>query len=135
MSKVYSRSKLVSYIVDSLESGVDATKLSQSVASYLLDAGKAADLDSVMRDVQEQRALKSGIVEVDVRTAHELDKEQISLIEKVSKQQYPKASKVVLNKIHDESVVGGANLSFANANFDVTVRGKLNRLREGIQHS
>ncbi len=132
MQKNYSRSKLVSYIVGSIESGADVTELARAVAAYLIDAGKISELDSVMRDAQDLRATQSGVVELDVRSAHTIDAEHIAQIESVAKGQYPGAKKVTIHAIHDESVVGGANLSFAHANFDITVRAKLNRLRAAI---
>ncbi|MGI9027872.1 MAG: F0F1 ATP synthase subunit delta [Candidatus Saccharimonadales bacterium] len=135
MQRNYSRAKLVQYIVDSLESGAASKTLAQSVAAYLIDAGKAADLNSVMRDAQELRAQQSGVVELDVRSAHTLDAAQVQQIEAVARKQYPTARRVTLNQIHDDSVVAGANLSFPHATFDLTVRAKLNQLREGITHS
>lgn len=132
MAWAYSRTKLVHYIVDALDSGVAETDIAKKVAAYLIDSGKTSDLNSVMRDAQDLRAAKYGVVELDVRSAHDLDSVQVKQVESVAKRQYPGAKKVSLNKIHDESVVAGASLSFAHAQFDVTVRTKLNRLREAI---
>jgi F0F1-type ATP synthase delta subunit len=132
MKPRYSRNSLVHYIVDSLESGISEAKLSRAVAAYLVEIGKVSDLDSLMRDVQEQRALKNGIVEVTVRSAHKLDPAQKKEIEDTAARRYKNTQRVTVHEVHDESVVGGANLSFANANLDVTIRGKLNQLREAI---
>lgn len=132
MQRTYSRSKLVEYIVDQIQSGAKLDELAGYVAAYLIDEGKVYELDSVMRDAQDLRATKDGVVEVDVRSVHKIDAEHVKQMESVAKHQYPGSKKVQLNAIHDESVVGGANLSFAHANFDITVRAKLNRLKEAI---
>lgn len=132
MQRTYSRSKLVSYVVGAINSGISVEVLARQVAAYLIDVGKISELDSVMRDAQDLRAIKSGVVEVEVRSAHAIDAEHVGQIESVAKQQYPGSSKVILDTVHDESVVGGVNLSFAHANFDITVRAKLNRLKEAI---
>lgn len=132
MQNTYSRSKLVDYIVDALGSGIDASKLANEVAAYLIDSGKVNELDSVMRDAKDLRARKSGIVEVDIKTAHDINDATVKQIEMIARQQYPQSKKVTLNKIHDESVVAGASLSLPHSSFDVTVRAKLNRLKEAI---
>lgn len=135
MQRNYNRTRLVQYIVDSLESKMDSKILARSVAAYLIEAGKASELNSVMRDAQELRATQSGIVELDVRTAYPLDAEHVSQIETMARKQYRGAKSVTLNQIHDDSVVAGAKLSFPQADFDMTVRAKLNQLREGILHT
>lgn len=132
MQKKYSRAKLVQYIVDSLQDGANEAALAQSVAAYLIDAGKTSDLDSVMRDAQDLRARQNGVVELEARSAHVIEAAQVKQIEAVAKHRYPGAKKVTLNTVDDDTVVGGASLSFADASFDVTVRSKLNRLRETI---
>lgn len=132
MQQTYSRSKLVNYIVEAINKGAGINVLAKQVAAYLIDAGKISELDSVMRDAQDLRATQSGVVELEVRSAHTIDADHINQIEAVAKQQYPGSSKVILDTVHDESVVGGANLSFAHSNFDITVRAKLNRLKEAI---
>lgn len=128
----YSRAKLVQYIVDALESGKKTDTLSRDIAAYLIDSGKTADLESVIRDAQDMRARKYGTVEVDVVSAHELTKSIVGDVEAIASRQYPNAKQVTVNQIHDSNVVGGAKVSFAHASVDLTVRAKLNRLREGI---
>lgn len=124
----YSRTSLASYIADNIES----SDVSKHVAAYLIESGKTADLDSIMRDVQEIRASQHGVVELTARSAFALDADEKSRIEQVAKGQYPKASRVIIHEVRDQSVVGGASLSLAQANLDATIKTKLNRLRESI---
>lgn len=128
---VYSRTKLAAHIADAIKKGSDES-IAESVAAYLIQAGKTADLDSVMRDVQEIRAAQHGVVELTARSAYPLDSAEKAEIERVAKGQYPGAKEVIIHEVHDESVVGGASLSLAQANLDATIKTKLNRLREAI---
>ena len=132
MNSTYSRTKLVNYIVDELESGKNVADLSKKIAAYLIESGKASELDSVMRDAQELRAQKYGVVELTARSAHALDSGQVTQIEKVASSQYAGAKKVKMHKLHDDSVIGGANLTLPHASLDVTIRAKLNQLKESI---
>lgn len=128
----YSRAKLASYIADQIAKGTSEDELSRNIAAYLVESGKTADLNSLMREVQQLRAEKQGIVELTARSAYPLDKEEKELIESVASKQYPNAREVIIHEEHDERIIGGASLSLAEANLDVTIRSKLNRLREAV---
>ena len=132
MRRSYSRSELVAYIVSELAQGTDQTILARNVAAYLMDMNKLQELNSVMRDAQEARAQQSGIVEVTVRSAHTLDAPQMQQIEDIAKQQYSTATSVLAHTVHDESVVGGASVQLPHGSLDVTIRSKLNQLREAV---
>lgn len=128
----FSRLKLAEYVRSSMESGKSDQEIANEVAAYLIDAGKTAELDSLMRDVAELRAVQSGIVEVSVTSKFPLDPSVKSQLEDIAKSQYTGAKRVIMHENHDESTLGGASLSLANANIDVTIRNKLNRLRESV---
>jgi F-type H+-transporting ATPase subunit delta len=132
MNFKYSRTKLAEYIADAMQSGKADSEIATSVAAFLIDAGKAADLESILRDVQELRASKHGVVELTARSAYPLDASEKALIETVAKGQYPNSREIILHEVRDENVVGGASLSLAQANLDATIRTKLNRLREAV---
>lgn len=128
----YSRSKLAEYIAAAIKDGKAEAEISQSVAAYLIETGKTADLESVLRDVQEIRANDHGVVELTARSSFQLDADEKAQIERVAKGQYPGAKEVIIHEVIDKSVVGGASLSLAQANLDATIKTKLNRLREAI---
>lgn len=130
MQRTYSRTKLVKYIVDSLESGKSEKDLARKVAAYLIEVGKTSDLNSVMRDVQELRAAQYGIVELTATSAHHLEKSSLSDVEAIASRQYPGAKRTTVHQEIDPAVVGGANLTFPHASLDLTIRAKLNQLRE-----
>ena len=124
----YSRTKLARYIVDH----IDTPDVAEKIAAFLIQSGKTADLDSLMREVQELRAVEGGVVELTARTAYPLGADEKAQIEAVIGKQYPKTREVIMHEVHDASVVGGASLSLAQASLDVTIKNKLNRLRESI---
>lgn len=132
MQTKYSRSQLVEYIVDALDKDENPRKIAKSVAAYLLTVNKGSELNSIMRDVQERRAEKNGIIELEAKSAHDIEPAHLKQIEELAARQYGKAKKVITHQVHDESAVGGTSLLFPHSNLDITIRAKLNQLREGI---
>lgn len=131
MSNKYSQADVANHIASQLSEDIDEQDLAISVASYLIDEGKTASLDSLLRDVMELRA-KNGIVELTARSAFAIAPEQKVMIQKVAKNQYPGAHKVIIHEILDPTVIGGVSLSLANSSLDMTIKSKLNHLREAI---
>lgn len=129
MGQSFSRSALAKYIANSDK---PKAELAKGVAAFLIDTGKTSDLDSLMRDVIEVRASKQGIVELTARSAFALSPPLKSEIESLVSKQYPEVQKVIIHEIVDKSVIGGVHLQFANASLDLTIRAKLNKLRESI---
>jgi F-type H+-transporting ATPase subunit delta len=128
----YSRSALVQYIVTQLEAGMDTDALSQKVAAYLIEMNKTSDVMSVMRDAQELRAQKYGVVEATATSAHELGQQQLDEVTSAISKQYDSVKRVNINQVHDPTVIGGVVVNLPQATLDVTIRNKLNRLRESI---
>lgn len=128
----YSRTKLAEYIADAMNSGKSSDDIATHVAAYLIESGKTSDVDSVMRDVQEVRAAEYGVVELTARSVFALDAEEKREIERIATKQYPRTKSVIIHEEHDQSLVGGATLSLAQANLDLTIRSKLNRLRASV---
>lgn len=124
----FSRTLLIKYITENLSSA----DLSEKVAAFLIDNGKTSDLDSILRDVTEAQAVKNGVAELTAKSAFPLDVESKQGITQVVQKQYPSATKVIIHEVIDKSAIGGVNLEFANANLDLTIRTKLNKLREAI---
>lgn len=128
----YSRKKLVEYIAVSINKGVPEKKLARQVAAYLIENGKTSELQSVMRDAQELRATRYGVVEFNVRSASTLDKSVEKRVEKIALEQYKGSKKVIINEETDESAIGGINILLPHHSLDLTIQSKLNRLKEGI---
>lgn len=124
------RSKLARIITDrSLDSSVSSKQLSQEIAAYLLTEGRIGELDSLMRDVMDQRA-QAGIVEVEARSSHELSPAERKSIEDIVRTQYPEAKTIQVVQTLDPHVLGGLTLSFAHEQLDMSVRAKINRFKQ-----
>jgi len=124
-----SRTKLAKAVADrSLKNG-SSPKLSQEVAAYLLDEGRVDELDSLLRDVEAEWAA-AGYVEVLAYSAHELDTQVRSEIEREAKKLYPAAKKVIITSIHDPEVIGGVRLTIADNQLDLSIEAKLNKFKQ-----
>lgn len=123
----YSRTALAEYVIDNLDGS--RKKLSQQVASYLVEAGHTGDLSSLERDILTILSNKSGVVELTATSAHPLGATDKKEIEKLVKNMNQGAKKVVINEQIDGDVVGGVRLEFPHQSLDLTVMSKLNQLR------
>ncbi len=123
----FSRTKLASYIADTADGKSPAVDLAKDVAAYLVDEGKVAELNSLMRDVAEERAVRNGFLEVTAVSAFKLSEAEKQEIEKVARLQYPRVKEVVIRSEIDESAVGGVRLLLPHHQLDLSIRTKLNR--------
>lgn len=124
------RRKLSAQIAKRLEGGESAEKLSREIAAYLIDTGNTSQLNSLLRDVAVLRAEQNGIVELTATSAFPLMSEQTDEIKAIAKKHYPGAKQVIIHNDINPKVIGGVSLSMPSANLDLTIRAKLNKLRE-----
>jgi F0F1-type ATP synthase delta subunit len=122
--KAATRSQLAQVIAERTMDESDPKELASEIAAFLLQENKVADLNSLLRDVQEIR-LKSGIVEATLVTAHNLESVHIDEIKALLLRHFPKATTVHINTRHDSSVIGGVRIELANEQLDLTVDNKL----------
>ncbi|HEX8182215.1 MAG TPA: F0F1 ATP synthase subunit delta [Candidatus Saccharimonadales bacterium] len=111
----------------------DFDSFSSEIAAYLLSERRVGELDSIMRDIMQYRA-DHGIVEVSTIGAYELDDAVRADITNEVQALYPDAEQVIISHRIDTSVVGGVRLEFANQQLDLSVRNKLNRLKQLTAH-
>lgn len=124
------RSQIAPIIGDwSLRQGTDMKHLSQEVAAYLLDENRTGELDSLMRDVISYRADK-GIVEVTAVSVHSVSEKIKRDIERLVREQFPGANKIIINERIDTETIGGMRLELVGQQLDMSVRNKLNRFKE-----
>lgn len=124
----FSRTKLASYIADAADSKKTSASLAKDVAAYLIDAGKITELNSLLRDVAEERAVTNGFLEVTAVSSFKLDDLEKQEIENIARKQYPDVKEIVIRSEIDESVVGGVRLLLPHHQLDLSIRTKLNRL-------
>lgn len=100
------------------------------IAAYLLLERRASELDSLLRDIMQYRT-DHGIVEVVAVSAFPLDSDSVRAdITAEVKRAYPEAKQIIISSRLDPSVVAGVRLEFANEQLDLTIRNKLNRLKQ-----
>ncbi len=124
----YSRSKLARYIADQLKAGAKADKLADSVSSYLIEVGKTADLNSLLRDIVEESARQNGRLEVTAVSAFPLTDSEKKEIERLGREHYPSTRKVTIHNELDPELIGGVRVLFPHDQLDLSVRTKLNNL-------
>lgn len=118
-----SRRKLAIYIVDKLEKGVQPSQALKEVAAYLIGSRRTREIDLMVRDVEDELALR-GIVVADVMSAHVLTtelKQQIGTL--------IGAKSLQLRETVDTGVLGGMRIDIPGKRFDGTLRHKLTVLR------
>ena len=123
------RTRIAKAVADTtLTKGV-TKEYAREVAAYLLAEGRVGELDSLLRDVQADWAAK-GYVEVIARSAYPLGAGVKADITKQAQALYPQASKVIITDVIDPSVIGGVQITVANAQLDLSVEAKLNRFKQ-----
>jgi F0F1-type ATP synthase delta subunit len=110
-----------------LSKGFNKTQAT-SVAAYLLDEGRTGELDSLLRDVEEDWA-EQGFVEVIATSAHELSAKVLQDIEVEVRKLYPNAKRIQVTPELDRSTVGGVRLVFANHRLDLSVASELQKFK------
>lgn len=109
--------------------GAEATKLAEEIAAYLLDARRTGELESLMRDILQYRA-DHGIVEVVAVSAFDLSTNVRKDIEAEVRRLYPDANEIIVSHRLDSTIISGVRLDFANQQLDLSVRSKLNKLKQ-----
>lgn len=104
-------------------------KFAREVAAYLLDNSRVNELDSIIRDIQEDWA-RDGYVEATAISAHPLTAGVKSDIKSKVRQVYPKAKKIIITEERDPDVVGGVKIELANQQLDLSIRHKLNKFKQ-----
>ncbi len=131
-TSAFSRAKLASYVAGAVDDQQSFKTLAQDIAAYLIETGKTAELNSLLRDVSEERAQTKGLLEVTAVSAYELNAQEKQEIEAVARKQYPKVKKIVIREELDPAAVGGVKLLFPHHQLDLSIRTKLNRLAHAV---
>lgn len=126
-----SRKKIAEVLASRIKRGESLSKLSKETAAYLLDSGRSNELESLMRDVMAIRA-DDGQVEVSLTTAHKLDGKTDKEIKQLVKSIRPNAKSVQIDEQVDPSLIGGLKLNVINQSLDLSIRAKLNKLKQTV---
>ncbi len=101
-----------------------ARRISEMLASYLVQNRRSGELDAIMREVMRQREAKSGSVEVTATSAFKLNDEAKKAICALFG-----AKNTITNEVIDPEMLGGVRLETSEKQLDLTVRNRLNRLK------
>ncbi len=123
------RTKIAQTIADRTMKNGSSKDLSKEVAAYLLEERRTNDLDSILRDVQQDWA-NVGYVEVLASSAHPITSDIKADIASEIKRIYPDAKEVIVTEVHDPEIIGGVQLSLANQQLDMSVEAKLNKFKQ-----
>lgn len=99
-------------------------RLAESLAAYLNQQRRSADLSSIMRLYEKLRYDANGILELDVTSAHPLSSDIVKQIE-----QLVEATQVIINQVTDRAVIGGVRIESNQYYLDLTVRSRLDRFK------
>lgn len=123
-----SRLELAKVIAERTLQLQESTQLKEAIAGYLIEEGRIAELDSLMRDVLNYRA-KHGYVEVTVVSAYPVTAVVRADVLAAVKKEYPSGKSFVINQRIDPAVVGGLRIELAGEELDLTVQAKLNTFK------
>lgn len=126
MSAITNR-QLAEVVLQNLEQGHAKDVVVQQLAAYLVQQRRTKDADAIMRIVLEQRTTRLGKVELQVTTAHELSD---ALAQEIKDIFVNEGSDISINHVKDSSVIGGVLVELPGKRLDLTVRRRLQRLKE-----
>lgn len=118
------RQELAQVVLNLLDSGKSKAQVAKDIADYLVAERRTRELTNLMRDVQNLRLLKHGILEAEVASAHELTPS----IQKEIKDLFS-AKHTLLDYSHDPELIGGVRVSTTDQQLDVSIENKLNQLK------
>lgn len=107
----------------------DSSKFGDKIAAFLLSERRTGELESLLRDILQYRA-DHGIVEVIAVSAFPLSDQVKQDIKSQVRGVYPDAKQVIISHKLDGKVISGVRLEFANQQLDLSVRNKLNKLKQ-----
>jgi ATP synthase F1 delta subunit len=128
MSNPLTRRRLARHVAAELHAGRDRDVLLHKVAAYLVAHNMRSQYELLVRDVLDIFAKEYGVVTADVVSARQLTADTKQQIETfVAKQ--TSAKEVRLSERVDESLIGGTIIRTPDAEYDSSLRTKLNQLK------
>ena len=95
--------------------------------SFLLDHGRAADLDHIVEEYRKRIQESKGILEAELFSAAPVDSTEIR---KKLEKEYNK--KIVIHEKRDPSLISGAIVQIGNRRMDYSLNGRLEKLRKEL---
>jgi F0F1-type ATP synthase delta subunit len=111
-----------------MKSGVNK-KLSREIAAYILESGQFNELDSILRDIQDDWA-KHGIINITAVSAFALSDDVKNDIRSHVRSVYPHASQFIINERRDPAIIGGVRIELPNQQLDLSIQAKLHQFKQ-----
>lgn len=127
MARKLSRRDLATHFVEGFLAGTPVKKLARELAAYLIESRRTRELDVMIRDIQYYLSEK-GYVMGTITTAHELTATMKKAIEAYAKKKSG-ASKLQLEPVVDEAVLGGVKINLPSRELDTTIARQLTILK------
>lgn len=124
-----SRRKVAAYAAQQLNTGKPVKPLARQLAAYLVDSGKAEDVDLLLHDIAGALSANHGVATASITAAHPLTTALRQAIVGFVRQAEGAKDVVVLNEATDPELIGGVKVHTAHGLFDATVRTQLNQLK------
>lgn len=110
-----------------LGDGQDESAVVKATAHYLVEERRTRELDKIMRELQNIRQKRDGVTEVVATSAFDLTNDVRQEI-----QQLFSGKTIKLVEETDKSLVGGVRLRTLDTLVDLSVRGRLQQLKNNI---
>lgn len=127
MARKLSRRSLALHVATHLVDDKPQKEIAQQLAAYLIWTRRTKELSLIVRDVQFYLA-EHGHIAGSVTSAHELSATTLKAIESFAKAKTG-AKHVSLDRIVDESVLGGIKLEIPGHELDTTIARQLTTLK------
>ena len=111
----------------------DADELVRNFLLLLVEKGRAAQLDAIVREFEELVAVEERRLDVELTTAYELSDEEAAAI--VRQIEAGAGRTVEATRQVDPDLIGGIILQVGSLRVDASVRGRLERLRHELARS
>jgi|GEM_PF-1112966 ATP synthase F1 delta subunit len=128
MSASLSRKDLAQALLDIVVASDDTTKTIDQIAAYLVTEGRAAELDALLRDMEDIQLATNDLQEVQTSSAHSLSADVKRAIESLFD-----AEHVRLHESIDKQLVGGVRVRSKDTVMDLSIRTQLNRLKHSVK--
>lgn len=125
MSKVTNK-QLAQTVLSQLKAGQTSQQVVEQLAAFVVHERRSKDAESIARAVAELLQKESGQVELDVTTTHALSSEVAATIKTLFANE---GKNIIINHKTDSSVIGGVLVEAPGKRLDLTVRRRLQRLR------
>ena len=126
-----SRRRLAEHIADELANGASVKPLLVQTAAYLVEYKQTKQVDLLIRELEAILAREHGLVLAQVISARQLSAGLIKNIEQFVRESEG-AKQVEVSDSVDPSLLGGVIIRTPTAEFDTTIRKKLNA-SEGLE--